>query len=49
MTVLQELIGEEAAARPGRQYALNADYFRRIDAMHYVLAHDDGQAAARLG
>ena len=48
MNLLQELIGEQAAARPGRQYALNADYFRRIDAMHYVLAHDDGQAAAGL-
>jgi [pyruvate, water dikinase]-phosphate phosphotransferase / [pyruvate, water dikinase] kinase len=23
---------------------LDADYFRRIDAMHYVLSHDDGQA-----
>ena len=44
MNLLQDYIGEEAAARPGRQYALNADYFRRIDAMHYVLAHDDGQA-----
>ena len=44
MTLLQDYIGEEASARPGRQYALNADYFRRIDAMHYVLAHDDGQA-----
>jgi regulator of PEP synthase PpsR (kinase-PPPase family) len=44
MTLLQEQIGEQAAARPGRQYVLDADYFRRIDAMHYVLAHDDGQA-----
>ena len=44
MNLLQEYIGEQAAARPGRQYVLNADYFRRIDAMHYVLAHDDGQA-----
>ena len=43
MNLLQDYIGEQAAARPGRQYALNADYFRRIDAMHYVLAHDDGQ------
>jgi regulator of PEP synthase PpsR (kinase-PPPase family) len=42
--VLQEHIGEKAAARPGKQYVLNADYFRRIDAMHFVLAHDDGQA-----
>lgn len=44
MAVLQDYIGEQAAARPGKQYVLNADYFRRIDAMHYVLAHDDGQA-----
>ncbi len=44
MNVLQECIGTKAAARPGRQYVLNADYFSRIDAMHYVLAHDDGQA-----
>jgi regulator of PEP synthase PpsR (kinase-PPPase family) len=44
MGLLQEFIGEQASARPGRQYVLNADYFRRIDAMHYVLAHDDGQA-----
>jgi [pyruvate, water dikinase]-phosphate phosphotransferase / [pyruvate, water dikinase] kinase len=44
LNVLQECIGEQAGARPGRQYALNADYFRRIDAMHYVLSHDDGQA-----
>ena len=41
MNLLQEYLGEEAAARPGRQYALNADYFRRIDAMQYVLAHDE--------
>jgi hypothetical protein len=48
MNLLQESVGEQATARPGRQYAMNADYFRRIDAMHYVLAHDDGQAAAGL-
>src|SRR5579872_1185101 len=48
MNLLQEYIGEQADARPGRQYALNADYFRRIDAMHYVLAHDDGQAQPGL-
>lgn len=44
LEVLQATIGAQAAARPGRQYRLNADYFQRIDAMHYVLAHDDGQA-----
>jgi regulator of PEP synthase PpsR (kinase-PPPase family) len=48
MNLLQDYIGEQATARPGRQYVLNADYFRRIDAMHYVLAHDDGQAQPGL-
>jgi hypothetical protein len=48
MNLLQESIGEQAGARPGRQYVLNADYFQRIDAMHYVLAHDDGQSAVGL-
>jgi regulator of PEP synthase PpsR (kinase-PPPase family) len=46
--MLQEEIGEQAASRPGRQYVLDADYFRRIDAMHFVLAHDDGQAQAGI-
>jgi regulator of PEP synthase PpsR (kinase-PPPase family) len=48
LAVLQEEIGEAAVSRPGRQYVLDADYFRRIDAMHYVLAHDDGQAPRGL-
>jgi regulator of PEP synthase PpsR (kinase-PPPase family) len=48
MTMFQEQFGETAIARPGRQYVLDADYFRRIDAMHYVLAHDDGQAQAGI-
>jgi regulator of PEP synthase PpsR (kinase-PPPase family) len=48
MSLLQEQIGEQATARPGRQYVLDADYFRRIDAMHYVLAHDDGQSQAGI-
>ena len=48
MSMLQEQFGEKASARPGRQYVLDADYFRRIDAIHYVLAHDDGQAQPGL-
>ncbi|MBN8898361.1 MAG: kinase/pyrophosphorylase, partial [Rhodospirillales bacterium] len=48
MNLLQEYIGEQVSARPGRQYVLNADYFQRIDAMHYVLAHDDGQSQPGL-
>jgi regulator of PEP synthase PpsR (kinase-PPPase family) len=48
INALQDVIGQQAEARPGRQYVLNADYFSRIDAMHYVLAHDDGQAQPGL-
>jgi [pyruvate, water dikinase]-phosphate phosphotransferase / [pyruvate, water dikinase] kinase len=48
MNMLQEYIGEVATHRPGRQYVMNADYFKRIDAMHYVLQHDDGQAQPGL-
>jgi [pyruvate, water dikinase]-phosphate phosphotransferase / [pyruvate, water dikinase] kinase len=48
MSMMQERFGETAVSRPGRQYVLDADYFRRIDAMHFVLAHDDGQAQAGI-
>ena len=43
LDMLTAYFGTASAGKPGRQYVLDADYFRRIDAMHYVLAHDDGQ------
>ena len=46
--ILQEHFHAPAQHKPGRQYVLDADYFRRIDAMHYVISHDDGQAARGL-
>ena len=33
---------------PGRQHALDADYFARIDAMDYALAKDDGHGVDHL-
>jgi len=48
LALFQEQFGETAMSRPGRQYVLDADYFRRIDAIHYVLAHDDGQAQSGI-
>jgi regulator of PEP synthase PpsR (kinase-PPPase family) len=48
LAVLQEQFGIPSKHKPGRQYVLDADYFRRIDAMHYVISHDDGQAARGL-
>jgi regulator of PEP synthase PpsR (kinase-PPPase family) len=48
ISLLHDELGAPVIARPGRQYVLDADYFRRIDAMHYVLSHDDGQATAGI-
>lgn len=44
LELLQQQLGMPTKHKPGRQYVLDADYFRRIDAMHYVISHDDGQA-----
>ncbi|MBB2165490.1 kinase/pyrophosphorylase [Gluconacetobacter sp. 1b LMG 1731] len=46
--VLQDELGEKAIGRPGGQYVMDDAYFRRIDAMHFVLAHDDGQEIGGL-
>ena len=41
--LLQSYLGAASTARPGAQHVLNADYFKRIDAMNFTLLHDDGQ------
>ena len=46
--MLTEYVGARVAGKPGRQYVMDADYFRRIDAMHFVLAHDDGQGESGI-
>ncbi|CAA7614030.1 putative pyruvate, phosphate dikinase regulatory protein [Candidatus Terasakiella magnetica] len=43
MAGLSAFLGVEVKALPGRQYQLDAEYFRRIDAMQFTLSHDDGQ------
>lgn len=43
MAGLSAFLGVEVQALPGRQYQLDAEYFRRIDAMQFTLMHDDGQ------
>ncbi len=34
--------------RPGAQHVLNADYFKRIDALNFTMMHDDGQVGEGL-
>jgi len=41
---LSTYFGQEAHAQPGRQHALDEEYFSRVDAINFALAHDDGQA-----
>jgi regulator of PEP synthase PpsR (kinase-PPPase family) len=43
LTAFQTYLGARSAGRVGAQHALDADYFRRIDALNFSLAHDDGQ------
>ena len=45
--VVEELsvyLGEETHARIGKQHELTEEYFARVEAINYTLAHDDGQA-----
>ena len=39
---LSGMLGQTAKARPGRQHALDAAYFARVDAIQFTIAHDDG-------
>jgi len=48
MAALSGYLNVEFGAQPGRQHVLDAEYFARIDAMHYTLAHDDGQLLTGL-
>ena len=43
LTVFQAYLGTPAGRRVGAQHVLNADYFRRIDALNFTMEHDDGQ------
>jgi regulator of PEP synthase PpsR (kinase-PPPase family) len=44
--LMQSYLGAHSTARPGAQHMLNAEYFKRIDAMNFTLMHDDGQLPA---
>jgi regulator of PEP synthase PpsR (kinase-PPPase family) len=41
---LEDRLGVEAKARPGRQHAMDEAYFARVDAIQFTIAHDDGIA-----
>ena len=43
LATLSVYLGRPVASRAGAQRSLDADYYRRIDALNYAMAHDDGQ------
>jgi hypothetical protein len=46
--LFQAYLGAETTHKVGAQHTLNAEYFRRIDALNYTMLHDDGQQADDL-
>jgi regulator of PEP synthase PpsR (kinase-PPPase family) len=48
LEALAAAAGHEADLAPGRPIGLDADYFRRIAAMEFVVKHDDGMAGEGL-
>jgi regulator of PEP synthase PpsR (kinase-PPPase family) len=48
VTILSRYLGAPLSTRVGAQYALDTDYFNRMDALSYALGHDDGQGGPDL-
>ena len=48
LQILQAYLGAPGARRVGAQHMLDAEYFRRIDALNFSMIHDDGQLAGSL-
>ena len=48
MGALGEYLGAKRDSKPGRQHVMDAEYFDRIEAMQFMLAHDDGQGSHGL-
>lgn len=46
--VFESYLGTASISRPGAQHMLNADYFKRIDALNFTMMHDDGQQPENL-
>ena len=47
-SLFQAYLGTSSTSRPGAQHMLNADYFKRIDALNFTMLHDDGQQPENL-
>jgi regulator of PEP synthase PpsR (kinase-PPPase family) len=48
LQLMRSYLGTETSHRVGAQHTLNAEYFKRIDALNYTMLHDDGQHIEEL-
>ncbi|WP_375608999.1 MULTISPECIES: pyruvate, water dikinase regulatory protein [unclassified Bartonella] len=48
LNVFQSYLGMPTHLRVSAQHDLNADYFRRIEALDFTIEHDDGQSSSSL-
>jgi [pyruvate, water dikinase]-phosphate phosphotransferase / [pyruvate, water dikinase] kinase len=48
LQLLQSYLGAAGTRRSGAQHVLDAEYFRRIDALNFTMMHDDGQLTGAL-
>jgi regulator of PEP synthase PpsR (kinase-PPPase family) len=48
LQLLQSYLGAASGRRIGAQHVLDAEYFRRIDALNFTMVHDDGQLTGSL-
>jgi regulator of PEP synthase PpsR (kinase-PPPase family) len=48
LQLLQSYLGTSGPRRVGAQHVLDAEYFRRIDALNFTMIHDDGHLPASL-
>lgn len=48
MKVFESYLGAPSRPTVGGQHVLDAEYFRRIDALNFTMAHDDGQLPSNL-
>ncbi len=48
LTLFKSYLGQNSTPRAGAQHMLNAEYFKRIDALNFSMISDDGQAAENL-
>jgi regulator of PEP synthase PpsR (kinase-PPPase family) len=46
--LFKSYLGQSATPRAGAQHMLNADYFKRIDALNFTMMNDDGQLPENL-